>query len=84
MEQIIMKSNNELTKKLYAVQVEGLSSLEKAKTERLNQTVKNKEAIRDVEGALEQQFGQDSLAVIEYLREKNNKYDIREIKTTLR
>jgi uncharacterized protein YcgL (UPF0745 family) len=84
MEQIIMKSNNELTKKLYAVQVEELSSLEKAKTERLNQTVKNKEAIRDVEGALEQQFGQDSLAVIEYLREKNNKYDIREIKTTLR
>ncbi len=79
-----MKSNNELTKKLYAVQVEELSSLEKAKTERLNQTVKNKEAIRDVEGALEQQFGQDSLAVIEYLREKNNKYDIREIKTTLR
>jgi hypothetical protein len=57
MEQIIMKSNNELTKKLYAVQVEELSSLEKAKTERLNQTVKNKEAIRDVEGALEQQFG---------------------------
>lgn len=52
-----MKSNNELTKKLYAVQVEELSSLEKAKTERLNQTVKNKEAIRDVEGALEQQFG---------------------------
>ena len=33
---------------------------------------------------LEQQFGKDSLAVIEYLRSKNNKYDIPEIKAALK
>lgn len=84
MEQTLRQSSCQVTRKMHQAQVEKLSLLEQKAGEKEEQMKQNQEELAKLEKDLEQQFGKDSLAVIEYLRSKNNKYDIPEIKAALK
>jgi anion-transporting ArsA/GET3 family ATPase len=70
---------------LHAVQVEEVKRLEVIVTEKKEMIDNNQVAIKAATERIEAMFGEESLAVIEYLRERNkNRYDIREIKAKLK